>query len=58
MNSCNQLLNTAGVDCGGVSSIECTMHVAVIDNEVICMDVSDNMVWGCGVWEVEKCPKM
>ena len=41
---CDQLLNTAGVDCGGVSSIECTMHVAVIDNEVICMDVSENMV--------------
>ena len=41
MNSCNQLLNTAGVDCGGVSS---TMHVAVTDNEVICTDVSENMV--------------
>ena len=50
------------------------MHVAVTDNEVICTDVSENMVCcevlqcmalnmtvacrGCGVWGVEKCPKM
>ena len=33
-----------GIKRGGVSSIECTMHVAVTDNEVICTEVSENMV--------------
>ena len=42
VNSCNQLLNTA-CRCG-LWWCECTMHVAVIDNEVICTDVSENMV--------------